>query len=196
VSRARAGALAALLLLAPGAGRAAAEDLEALVPEVAAHPYRLEPGVRPFRHRLAVSPAFGFMGAERLFLLRAAYGPNDWLAYEGALGHHPGRSVHAALHTLSAILRRPRGGRLQPYLTGGYGMILVFPGQSLNADPVTKNVLTAGGGLEFYVRSDLALRAEVKNATVFGRQGAGDGVVALNYLQQTIGLAFYRTIAP
>jgi hypothetical protein len=100
------------------------------------------------------------------------------------------------LHTLTAIVRHPLPGRFQPYLSGGYGMILVFPGQSINADPVTKNAIALGGGLEFYIRSDLALRAEVNNATVFGRQSGREGVVTYNYLQETIGLAFYRSIRP
>jgi hypothetical protein len=75
-------------------------------------------------------------------------------------------------------------------------MILVFPGNTLNADAVTKNALTFGGGTEFYIRGDLALRAEVKSATVFGRQAGQDGIVTYNYLQETIGLAFYRSIRP
>ena len=143
-----------------------------------------------------MSPGFGVLGTEQLFLLRVAYNPNPWLGYEGAIAHNPGESVHAVLHTVSALVRHPLSGRYQPYLTAGYGMILVFPGKSLNADPVTKNALSFGGGLELYIRTDLALRAEMKNATVFGRQGSRDGVVAFNYLQETIGLSFYRSIRP
>jgi hypothetical protein len=75
-------------------------------------------------------------------------------------------------------------------------MIMVFPGRSLNADPVTKNALSIGAGLEVYLRSDLALRGEIRNATVIGRDGDQDGLVAYQYLQQTIGLAFYRSIRP
>ena len=187
-------------LLVAGATRAMAEEtadgLEALNPELASEPYRLAPGERPFQQRLAVSPGFGFLGSERLFTMRVAYNPSPWLGYEGSIAHNPGQSVHAVLHTVSAVVRRPLSGRFQPYLTGGYGMIMVFPGQSLNAAPVTKNTLSAGGGLEFYIRTDLALRAEVRNATVFGRQGNRDGVVAFNYLQETIGLSFYRSIRP
>jgi opacity protein-like surface antigen len=104
--------------------------------------------------------------------------------------------VHAVLHTLSAIVRRPFPGRFQPYLAGGYGMVLVFPGQSINASPVTKNALALGGGLEFYIRSDLAIRADVRRATVFGRQRDQEGIVAYEYLQETIGLSFYRSIRP
>lgn len=172
------------------------DGLEALVPEVAHHPYRVEPGVRPFRNRLAFSPGYGSLGSKRLFVARVTYHPNAWLGYEWSIGHNPGQSVHAALHMLSAIVRRPLSGRLQPYVSGGYGMILVFPGQSLNADPVTKNAITLGGGLEFYIRGDLAVRADVRRATVLGRERDRDGIVAYDYLQQTIGLAFYRSIRP
>lgn len=185
----------ALAALAPGA-RADDKPLESLVPELAQHPYRLEPGVRPYRNRLAVSPAWGLLGSEQLFAMRIEYSPSDWLGYEGSIAHNPGRSVHAALHTLNVILRHPLPGRFQPYASGGYGMIMVFPGQSTNADPVTKNALTIGGGLEFFLRSDLALRADFKNATVFGRQGNQEGIVAYHYLQETIGLSFCRTIRP
>ena len=100
------------------------------------------------------------------------------------------------LHSFSVNLRHPLTGRVQPYASGGYGMILVFPGLATNADPVTKNALTIGGGMEIYIRNDLALRADFKNATVFGRQGNRDGIVAYNYLQETIGLTFSRTIQP
>jgi len=172
------------------------DGLEALVPELAEHPYRLAPGPRPFLNRLSVTPGFGWLGSEQLFSFRVAYNPNTWLGYEGSLGHNPGQSVHAVLHTVNAIVRRPLPGRFQPYGSVGYGMMMVFPGRSINADPVTKNALMFGGGLELYIRSDLALRADVTHATVFGRQLNRDGVVAFEYLQQTIGLSFYRTIAP
>lgn len=198
--RAAAAALAlsaALALLLPS--RAAAGDqppLQSLNPELAEHPYQLEPGVRPYEHRLAVSPAFGFLGSDRLFAMRVEYSPNSWLSYEGSIAHNPGRSVHAVLHTLTMNVRHPLTGRMQPFVSGGYGMILVFPGLATNADPVTKNALTVGGGMEFFIRNDLALRADLKNATVFGRQGNHDGIVAYNYLQETIGLSFCRTIKP
>lgn len=175
---------------------ASARGLEALVPEVAQHPYRIDPGERAFLHRFSFSPAYGNLGTQRLFTFRFAYNPNRWLGYEGALSHNPGEAVHAVLHSLSAIVRHPVAGRYQPYLIGGYGMLIVFPGQSLNAASVTKNALTLGGGLEFYIRSDLAIRAEMAQATVLGKQRDRDGVVAYNYLQQTIGLSFYRSIRP
>ena len=95
---------------------------------------------------------------------------NSHVGYEAALGHNPGQSVHAVIHSLSALVRYPLPGRFQPYLSAGYGMMMVFPGQSLNADPVTKNALAIGGGLEFYIRSDVAVRAEMRHATVFGKE--------------------------
>jgi hypothetical protein len=178
-------------------GPARTEDgLEALVPGLARHPYRMPPGVRPFRNRLSFSPGYGTLGAKRLFVARVTYHPSAWLGYEWSIGHNPGQSVHAALHMLSAIGRVPLSGRFQPYLAGGYGMMLVFPGQSLNAAPVTKNALVYGGGLEFYVRGDLAVRADARRATVLGRERDRDGIVAYDYLQATVGLAFYRSIRP
>ncbi len=175
---------------------ARADGLEPLVPELSANPYGLAPGPRRFQHRISFSPGYGRLGVERLFAFRVAYNPNAWLGYEASLGHNPGQSVHAALHTLNAIVRVPVPGRLQPYATGGYGMVLVYPGRSVNADPVTKNALTIGGGLEMYIRSDLAIRAEMQYATVFGSERDRDGVVAYDYLHQTIGLSFYRSLAP
>jgi len=173
-----------------------AARLEPLNPELADAPYRLDPGPRPFQNRIAFSPGFGFLGSERLFAFRFAYHPDPWLGYEASIGHNPGQSVHAVLHMLSAIVRRPLPGRWQPYVSGGYGMMMVFPGRALNAAPVTKNALAVGGGLEFYIRSDLALRADVRHATVFGREKDRDGVVAFNYLQETVGLSFYRSVKP
>jgi hypothetical protein len=182
---------------APAQGPARTHDgLEALVPELAEHPYRLAPGVRPFQNRLAVSPAYGMLGSKRLFALRVTYHPSQWLGYEWSIAHNPGQSVHAALHMLSVIVRRPLPGRFQPYAAAGYGMMLVFPGQSLNAAPVTKNALAIGGGLEFYIRGDLAIRADLRHDTVLGRERDKEGTVAYDYFQQTIGLAFYRSIRP
>lgn len=170
--------------------------LEPLVPALAEHPYRMSPGPRAYLHRLAFSPGFGALGSERQFLFRLAYYPNAWLGYEGSLNHNPAQSVHAVLHSLSAVVRRPVPGRLQPYLAAGYGMYMVFPGRSLNADPVTKNAVSAGGGLEVFIRDDLALRGEMRRATVFGREKNREGVVTYDYLEQSIGLVFYRSVAP
>ena len=169
--------------------------LEPLVPSIRS-PLAISPGIRPFLNRLSVSPSFGWLGSERLFALNVAYNPNDWLGWEASLGHNPGQSVHAVLHSLTAVARKPLPGRLQPYVTAGYGMMMVSPGPSLNADPVTRNALTTGGGLEIYIRDDLALRADFKYATVFGSKRDGEGIVAYPYAQETIGLSFYRTIAP
>ena len=188
------------------AGRAAAQrdttpvvlvrGLEALVPAAARSPFGLEPGVRPFRERFAVSPGYGMLGQDRLFVLRAAYFPSAWFGYEAALGHNPGQSVHAVLHTFGVLVRWPRPGRLQPYAVAGYGMVMVQPGRSLNAKPVTKNALSGGAGLECFIRDDLALRTEWRQAAVFGGQRGRNGVVVYDYTQATIGLAFYRSIRP
>ena len=61
---------------------------------------------------------------------------------------------------------------------------------------MTKNALTAGGGLELYLRSDLAIRGEARYASVFGREREHDGVVVYDYLTETIGLSFYRSLRP
>ena len=192
--------------IAPAADRAqadsgadathAADGLEHLVPSLAANPYHLEAGVRPYLHRISISPGFGSLGTEQLFVLRAAYNPNSWLGYEGSIGHNPSHSVQAIVHSFSAIVRRPLPGRFQPYATVGYGMTIVLPGRSVNADPVTKNALAYGGGLEFFVRSDLALRAEMLGMTIIGRQQYRQGLVAYDYREETIALAFYRTLGP
>ncbi len=170
--------------------------LEALNPELASHPYRLESGPRPFQHRVSLSPAYGFFGSTELYALRLSYNPERWLGYEAQLGHNPGQSVHAVLHSVSAIVRHPFAGRFQPYASLGYGMLMVFPGLAVNAKPVTKNALAVGGGLEMYIRNDLAVRAELRHATVIGSQRDREGIVAYEYAQGTIGLAFYRSIQP
>ena len=189
-------ALACGLLSRTASAAAASPTLEPLVPAVAAHPYRLAPGVRPYERRVSVSPAFGTFGSDRMFAVMAAYNPEPWLAWEASLSHTPGRSVHAVMHTLTAIVRRPLPGRFQPYLSAGYGMVIVNPGQAVNAIAVTKNALAAGGGMEMYVRDDLALRVDVRHATVFGTQRDREGLVAYPYLQGTLGLTFYRSIQP
>jgi hypothetical protein len=60
-------------------------------------------------------------------------------------------------------------------------MIMVYPGDTMNSDPVTRNALTSGGGLELYVRDDVALL-----------DGAAAG--ALSYGEGTVALAFYRSL--
>lgn len=172
------------------------DGLEALVPELAENAYSIAPGPRPYLNRLAVTPTFGTLGTEQLFMIRIAFNPNSWLGYEAELGHNPSQAVHAILDRLSVVVRHPLPGRLQPYVTAGYGMTIVLPGRSVNADAVTKNMLTFGGGLELYIRNDLALRAEMRRSTVFGRQANREGLVTYDYAEQTLGLSFYRTLKP
>lgn len=203
--RALAGLLVAATCLPRGAVAAPPEPEEVpassvfhgrqyLVPELAEDPLRVDAGARRFLRRLSFSPGFGTLGDERLYALRAAYNPNPWLGWEVALGHNPGESVHALLHTLSAVVRYPLPWRLQPYGSLGYGMIMVYPGESLNTDPVTKNALSAGGGLELYVRNDVALRFELRSVTVLGGPAESGGTVAYRYGERTIALAFYREL--
>jgi len=172
------------------------DGLEALRPALAHDSYALSPGPRPYLHRFALTPSFGKLGAERLYMMRVAYYPNSWLGYEGELGHVPSQAVDAIVHRLNIVLRHPLSGRLQPYVNAGYGMTIVLPGRSVNADAVTKNMLALGGGLELYIRDDLALRAEMRRNTVFGSQANGEGLVAYDYAEQTLGLEFYRFIQP
>jgi hypothetical protein len=166
--------------------------LEYLVPELAGDPFAIGDGRRPFQHRLSFSPGAGRLGGEPLYVLRFAYCPNTWLGWEAGIGHNPGEGVHALTHSLSAQLRYPLPWRVQPYASVGYGMILVYPGEALNADPVTSNVLYAGGGLELYVRNDLAIRAEIRSATVLDTAGPDGDTVAYDYGEATAGLSFYR----
>ena len=172
------------------------DGLEPLEPALADRPYHLSPGDRPYLHRLSFSPAVGMLGNDHLYSLRVAYSPNTWLAYEGSIAHDPNHEVHAIFHSLSVIVRRPLPGRFQPYLTGGYGMTVVLPSGAIAAQSVTKNVLTAGGGLEWFIRDDLALRGELRQATAFGHQPNHEGMAAYDYFEQTLGLAFYRTLRP
>jgi hypothetical protein len=134
------------------------------------------------------------MGNRPLYAIRLAYTPNTWLGWEASLGHNPGHSVHALAHSISGHLRYPIPGRFQPYGSLGYGMILVYPGEALNADPVTSNVLYAGGGLEIFIRNDLAIRAEGRAATVLDSAGAGGEPVAYEYGEWTAGLSFFRSL--
>lgn len=168
--------------------------LEPLAPDVAGDPFAVSPGPRLFLRRISFSPGYGQLGSDNLYTFRFAYSPNSWLGYEAGVGHSPGKSVHAVLNTLSANLRYPLPWRLQPYGTIGYGMILVFPGESLNADPVTKNTLAYGGGIEAYVRDDVALRFDLRGRTVFGDNGDGGATVAYDYREVTFGFSFYRSL--
>jgi Outer membrane protein beta-barrel domain len=168
---------------------------EYLVPDLAEGAFAIDPGPRRFLDRLSFSPAFGRLGNGKLYAVRASYHPHRWLGWEASLAHNPGQSVHALLHTLDAVLRYPLPGRIQPYGTLGYGMILVFPGESLNTDPVTDNVLSAGGGVEIYIRNDLALRIDARHLTIPGSGGVAGGTVAYDYAEFTAGLSFYRGLS-
>ena len=163
-----------------------------LVPSLEDAGYRVTDDRARFAHRVSFSPAVGQLGENHLFSFRIGYSPNTWLGYEVSLGHNPATGLHALLHTFNAVLRRPLPGRVQPYATLGYGMMTVYPGQALNADPVTKNTLTYGGGLEFYIRNDVALRGELRGASVLGQEFGSRGTVAYDYREYTIGFAFYR----
>lgn len=174
---------------APAAG---GDALDHLVPALADDPFHVDGGKRQFLHRISFSPAFGHLGGDRLYALRLAYNPNPWLGWEASIAHNPATSVHALLHTLDAVLRKPLPWRLQPFVKAGYGMMMVYPGLSLNADPVTANLLTAGGGLEFYVRNDVALRLDGRTFTAIGGHADGESAVAYHYDEFTIGLSFYR----
>jgi hypothetical protein len=154
----------------------------------------ISPGPRVFLRNLAVSPAYGRFGETNLYALRVAYYPNTWLGYEASAAHNPGESVHALLHSLSAIVRRPFAGRFQPYVAAGYGMILVFPGEALNADPVTKNSLCYGGGLDTFIRDDLSLRCDLRGRTIFGRTAVEGVSETYDYWEATVGLSFYRNL--
>jgi hypothetical protein len=164
---------------------------EYLVPELAENPFEIADGPRPFVRRLSFSPGYGQLGTDRLFVLRVAFNPNAWLGYEVSLGHNPGDATHALLHTLSMLVRYPLPWRAQPYGSVGYGMFMVYPGEAISADPVTKNAITAGGGLEFYIRNDVALRVEARGVTVLGGE-AGEETVGYQYAEMTAGLSFYR----
>lgn len=181
-------------MLPPRGDLPAANGLVYLVPEMAESTWRIAPGPKHYAHRLSFSPAYGTLGKNELYAFRFAYNPNAWLGWEAGVAHNPGKSVHALLHTFSAVLRYPIPWRIQPYVTGGYGMLMVFPGESINADPVTDNALVVGGGLELYVREDLAIRAELKQATVFGGVKGKNETVTYGYREATIGFAFYRTL--
>jgi hypothetical protein len=167
-------------------------ELSYLVPELKDAGFRLAENKPSFWNRVSFSPGIGQLGTQTLFSFRAGFNPNTWLGYEIALAHNPASSLHAMLHTFNVILRYPIPWRAQPYATLGYGMMTVYPGKAINADPVTKNTLTAGGGLEFYIRNDVALRGEVRSATVMGRELNSEGTVAYSYREYTLGFTFYR----
>ena len=175
----------------PGSGQS---EITYLVPALKDAGFRISEGKHKFKNRISFSPGVGKLGAQDLFSFRLGFSPNTWLGYEIALGHNPASSLHAVLHTFNVLLRSPLPWRAQPYVTLGYGMMTVFPGQAINADPVSKNTLTAGGGLEFYLRDDVALRGEIRGATVVGQELGSAGTVSYSYREYTIGFAFYRSL--
>ena len=179
----------------PASNPAIVDGREYLVPELAGDPFHLEPGRREYTHRLSFSPCAGRLGDRPLYAIRLAYCPSSWLGWEASLGHNPGQSVHAVAHSISSHLRYPLPGRFQPYVSLGYGMVMVFPGESLNADPVTSNVLYAGGGCEVFIRGDLALRVEMRSATVLDSASANGESFAYEYGEATAGLSFYRGLS-
>jgi len=191
----------AIVAIVPNASVAlAAEDAaddderEFLVPAMRDRGLSVEPGTRPYADRLGFSPAIGRLGNEPYYALRASYHPSRFLGWEAHLGHNPSESVHALVHALLVQLRWPLPWRLQPYLTVGYGMMLVFPGRVFEADPVTENQIGAGAGLEFFLRDDVALRGEIRGATITGSSSTRDR--DFDYREFTVGLVFYRTIEP
>jgi len=165
-----------------------------LVPALEEAGYHVSNDRSRFKNRVSFSPGIGQLGSNHMFAFRLGFSPNTWLGYEVSLGHNPASSLHALLHTFNVVLRYPLPWRAQPYVTLGYGMMTVHPGEAINADPVSKNALTAGGGLEFYIRDDIAVRGEVRGATVLGRQLGQEGTVAYDYMEYTIGFSFYRSL--
>ena len=199
IARAQDGATSDTQAMTTSAAKPAvrSDGLMPLSPEVSEHPYHLDPGVRPYQYRLSVSPAYGYLGSSELFSFRLAYNPSNWLGYEASLGHNPGQSVHAVLHTFSAIVRRPLPGRLQPYLTAGYGMVIVFPGQSLNAAPGHQERLGDGWRLRMvHSRRSRPPRRFAGGHGVRIAESPDRSASLYDYVQGTIGLAFYRSIRP
>jgi hypothetical protein len=181
-------------LATPPSVRAGQDEVTHLVPEMEGAGFRLQEGPRPYQHRLSFSPGFGQLGSADYYVFRLAYNPNRWLGYEANLGHNPAESVHALLNSLRVLLRYPLPGRLQPFVSADYGMMLVFPGKVFQADPVTKNILGAGLGLEIYLRDDVAVRGEIRNVTVLGGSTETDESAALGYREFTLGFSFYKTL--
>ena len=165
-----------------------------LRPELEGATTKLSEGQRQFLRRASFSPGYGRLGEQEYFVFRFAYNPNSWLGWEVGLGHNPAHSVHGVLHNLSAVLRYPLPRRIQPYASVGYGMLTIYPGKTINADPVTKNALTYGGGLEFYLRDDVAVRGEILGTSVIGRDPTGDGNASYTYREFTFGFSFYRSL--
>lgn len=175
---------------------AKADGREFLVPEMQGRGFHLEPGPRPYLHRLGFSPAFGNLGRDPYYAFRLSYNPSQWIGYEAHIGHNPAESVHALVHALNVVVRWPLPWRLQPYASAGYGMMMVFPGRVFEADPVTKNQLGVGAGLEFYLRDDIALRGEIRGTSVIGNPPDGQSTEVYEYREVTLGMTFFRTLNP
>lgn len=170
------------------------DGVEYLRPELEGATTRLSEGPRQFLKRASFSPGYGRLGEQEYFVFRFAYNPNSWLGWEAGLGHNPARSVQSVLHNLSAVLRYPVPFRIQPYASVGYGMLTIYPGKTINADPVTKNALTYGAGLEVYLRDDVAVRGEILGTAVMGRDAVGTGSATYTYREITLGFSFYRSL--
>ena len=170
--------------------------VEYLVPAMQGRSFAVEPGPRPYLDRLGFSPGFGQLGGETYYAMRMSYNPLRWLGWEAQLGHNPSQSVHALVHSLSAQVRWPLPWRVQPYGIVGFGMMMIFPGRVFEADPVTKNVVAGGAGLELYLRDDVALRGELRGTTVLGSRSVDENDGSTSYREFTFGLTFYRTIEP
>jgi hypothetical protein len=181
------------LAAASGAGLAAEPGIEYLVPAMAAGRLALAPGDRPYQRHFGFSIGAGELGGQPQYLLRAAYAPRTWLAYEATVAHNPASAVHALFHDFGLVLRRPLPWRLQPYLTASYGMMVAFPGGALLADSVTRNVLSGGGGLELFIRDDLALRLDARGRRVL--HPAAGGTLVYDYADYSAGFIFYRSLA-
>ncbi len=69
----------------------------------------------------------------------------------------------------------------------------MFPGTALNAETVTKLLLSAGGGLQIHARDDIALRIESRSAGIVDSQEDHRGL--LGFLQWNVGVTFYRSLS-
>ncbi len=167
---------------------------EYLVPDLAEGAFRIDEGAPATANHLSFSPAVGRLGDDSLYLVRVGFHPSDRLGYQVTLGHNPTPTTHALFHTVGAVVRQPFASRFVPYADLGFGMMTVFPGGAINADPVTKNTFSLGGGLEVRVREDISLRSGIRGVTVIGRDRGDTGSVAYQYRQFDVGLAFYRQI--
>jgi len=173
-------------------GARAEDDRDFLVPEMEGRGFSIEPGDRTYENRLGFSPGIGKLGDEPYYAMRVSFNPSPYMGWEAHLGHNPSESVHALVNALHVQLRWPLPWRAQPYVSFGYGMMLVFPGRVFEADPVTENQIGAGIGLEFYLRDDVALRGEYRGTSIVGSSARqADGY---DYREFTLGMVFYRTI--